>query len=120
MSNGEPAVDDLAHVPPDLATSMVPPPPTATLPPPESLVRKRIRKFRRLKRGYFSFLVIGIAYLASFFLPFIANNVALLVRYQGHYYVPLLRYHRAAEFGQTAFGDPDYRALKGQFAADRQ
>jgi microcin C transport system permease protein len=119
MSNAEPALDDLAHVPSDLAASMLPPS-TTTLPPPESLLGKRIRKFRRLKRGYYSFLAISIAYAVSFFLPFIANNVALLVRYQGNYYVPLLHYHRAVEFGQSAFGDPDYRALKRQFAAEGQ
>ena len=115
MSNAQPALDNLDHVPPDLAASMVPLP-TTTLPPPESLLRKRIRKFRRLKRGYYSFLGITTAYIVSFFLPLLANNVALLVRYQGSYYAPLLHYHSAVEFGQAAFGDPDYRALKRQFA----
>src|SRR5215216_1907161 len=104
----------LDHVPPDLAASMAPLPPT--LPPSESLFRKRLRKFRRLKRGYYSFLAITIGYAVSFFLPLIANNVALVVRYNGDYYVPLLRYHRASEFGQAAFGDPDYRALKREYA----
>ena len=111
MSNAEPALDDLAHVPPDLAASMLPLAAT-TLPPPESLFRKRTRKFRRLKRGYYSFLASGIAFVASFFLPLLANNVALLVRYQGSYYVPVLHYHSAVEFGQAAFGDPDYRASR--------
>jgi microcin C transport system permease protein len=109
----------LEHVPPDLAASMLPPPVT-TAPPPESLFRKRLRKFRRLKRGYYSFLAITIAYAVSFFLPFIANNIALVVHYNGAYYFPLVRYHRAGEFGQAAFGDPDYRALKQQFAAAHQ
>jgi len=109
----------LEHVPADLAASMLPPPAT-TAPQPESLFGKRLRKFRRLKRGYYSFLAITIAYAISFFLPFIANNIALVVHYQDHYYFPLLRYHRASEFGQAAFGDPDYRALKQQFASARQ
>jgi microcin C transport system permease protein len=109
----------LEHVPPDLAASMLPPPVT-TAPPPESLFRKRLRKFRRLKRGYYSFLAITIAYAVSFFLPLIANNIALVVHYNGAYYFPLVRYHRAGEFGQAAFGDPDYRALKEQFAAAHQ
>jgi microcin C transport system permease protein len=114
MSAREPALD---HVPPDLAASMALPPIT-TLPPPESLFRKRIRKFRRLKRGYYSFILIATAYVVSFFLPLLANNVALLVRYNGNYYVPLLRYQSAVEFGQAAFGDPDYRALKRQFETE--
>jgi microcin C transport system permease protein len=113
----EPARDTLQHVPPDLAASMTPPPVT-TLPASESLFRKRLRKFRRLKRGYFSFLAIVIAYAVSFFLPFLANNIALVVHYNGGFYFPLASYHSASEFGQSAFGDPDYRALKGTFAQE--
>src|SRR5262245_38229319 len=119
MSNAEPAFDDLERVPPDLATSMAPAPVTA-VPPPESLIRKRFRKFRRLKRGYYSFLAIAIGYAVSFFLPVIANNIALAVHYNGGYYFPILRYHSASEFGQAAFGDPDYRALRQQFAGADQ
>ena len=116
MSDPAPATS-MDHVPPDLAASMAPPPATAA-PPPESLLTKRLRKFRRLKRGYYSFLAITIAYAVSFFLPLIANNVALAVHYNGQYVFPMVRYHSASEFGQAAFGDPDYRALKQQFATE--
>src|SRR5262245_53307031 len=53
---------------------------------PESLFRKRLRKFRRIRRGYYSFLVVVIAYGVSFLLPVLANNVALVVHYNGRYY----------------------------------
>ena len=39
------------------------------------VLRKRLRKFRRLKRGYYSFLLIVGAYVVSFFLPLLANNM---------------------------------------------
>jgi microcin C transport system permease protein len=116
MSDPAPAAS-MEHVPPDLASSMVPQPAT-TAPPPESLIKKRLRKFRRLKRGYYSFLAITIAYALSFFLPLITNNVALAVSYNGRYFFPMFRYHGASEFGQAAFGDPNYRALKQQFATE--
>jgi microcin C transport system permease protein len=118
MSSAEPALDDLDHVPSDLASSMAPPP----RPPQssESLFRKRLRKFRRLKRGYYSFLLIVGAYAASFLLPVLANNVALVVRYNGAFYFPLLSYQPASQFGQRAFGDPDYRALKQEYAGAGQ
>ena len=109
----------LGHAPPDLVASMAPVAITS-LPPAESILRRRLRKFRRLKRGYYSFVAVVGAYAISFFLPVIANNVALVVRYNGAYYFPLIHYRSAAELGQTAFGDPDYRALKQQFAAARQ
>ena len=81
----------------------------------ESLVRKRLRKFRRIKRGYYSFLIIGSAYIFSFFLPFIMTSQPLVVKYHGEYFFPILRFHAPAEFGSTAFGEPDYRGLKRQF-----
>jgi microcin C transport system permease protein len=86
----------------------------------ESLFRKRVRKFRRLKRGYYSFVFIATAYVASFFLPFVMTGQPLAVKYNGHYYFPMLRFHSVAEFGVSGFGEPDYRDLKRQFAAGHQ
>ena len=84
----------------------------------ESIFRRRIRKFRRLKRGYYSFLIIAAAYLLSFFLPILANNVALAVRYNGDFYFPILKFYPASTFGSRAFGEPDYRELRDQFSRD--
>jgi microcin C transport system permease protein len=81
----------------------------------ETLFRKRLRKFRRIKRGYYSFVVIGVAYALSFFLPLVMTNQAYVVKYNGEYYFPFLAYHAASEFGMTAYGEPDFRELKKQF-----
>jgi microcin C transport system permease protein len=129
------------RVPPDAGSSMAPPPippPPAPGPQPgtlagiaphiperlpdvpESLFRKRLRKFKRLKRGYYCFVAIVGAYALSFLLPLLANNVALVVRYNGRFYFPLVSYYSAGQFGQNAFGDPDYRALKQQFSSAHQ
>jgi len=139
MNTGDRAAQ---RVPPDAGTSMapLPDPPLApgspiegsaigTVPhvperephiPPESLFRKRLRKFRRLKRGYYSFVVIVGAYILSFLLPLIANNVPLAVRYNGRVYFPLVTFYPASQFGQAAFGDPDYRALRREFLQSGQ
>lgn len=87
------------------------------LPPrAESIFRRRLRKFRRLKRGYWSFLFIAAVYVISFFLPVLANNVALVVRYEGESYFPILQFYPAGTFGQDVIGEPDYRALHATFA----
>jgi len=110
---------------PELASAPYPDPGVqgaedATVPAgrPESPFRRRIRKFRTLRRGYWSFLLILTAYVASFFLPVLMNNVAFVVRYQGQYYFPFFRYYPASEFGQAAFGEPNYRQLKLTFAEE--
>ena len=88
-----------------------PPPPRKSI----SILQKRIRKFKTLKRGYYSFLILITAYAISFILPILINNKALIVRYQGNYYFPMTTYYPASEFGQNAFGEPNYRDLKRDF-----
>ena len=84
----------------------------------ETLFQKRLRKFRRIKRGYYAFLLIALAYVLSFFLPLVMTSDAYMVKYDGRYYFPFVSYHAASEFGLTSYGEPDYRELKKQFDAD--
>ena len=97
-----------------LEQGVVPPVPARS----ESIFRRRLRKFRRLKRGYWSFLFIAAMYIGSFFLPVLVNNVALLVRYQGAYYFPIVNFYPAGAFGQDVIGEPNYRSLDAQFKAE--
>ena len=95
--------------------SLPPPEGTPAERPPVSLFRKRVRKFRALQRGYYSFLILTLAYAVSFLLPVIINDHALVVRYEGRFYFPLFAYYPASEFGQDAFGEPNYRQLAETF-----
>src|SRR5262245_5576073 len=83
-----------------------------------SIFRRRLQKFRTLKRGYYSFLILAIAYGTSFLLPVLINNKALIVHYQGRYYFPVATYYPASEFGMQAFGEPNYRELKDKLAME--
>ncbi len=96
------------------ATAIAPP-----LPPRRSIsvFRKRVRKFKTLKRGYYSFLIVAVSYAFSFILPILINNEALLLRYNGQYYFPISTFYPASEFGMDAIGEPNYRELKEQLAA---
>ena len=71
--------------------------------PSVSVFRKRVQKFRRLKRGYYSFLIIVFAYLISFLLPVLINDKALLVHYQGQWYVPMITFQPASTFDQAPY-----------------
>ena len=83
-----------------------------------TIFRKRLRKFRHLRRGWYSFIVLITLYVLSFFLPLAVNNKALYVNYQGESYFPLLQFHDASEFGVEGYGEPDYRKLKQKLSAD--
>ena len=100
-----------------------------------SLLRLRLRKFRRLKRGFYSFVFLAGLYVVSFLLPFIMGYRPLIVHCAGQNYYPAFasyvyetlglgrnRVYLAKEFGQTTangkpvFGEANYRALAQQFA----
>ncbi len=100
-----------------LAHSVTATPSAGRAAPPrsQSLLARRLSKFRRLKRGYYSFVLITVAYAVSFFLPLLANNVPLAVSYEGRWLFPIVRYHPPADFGVQAIGEPDYRELDAQF-----
>ncbi len=83
-----------------------------------SLFKKRWRKFKSLRRGYYSFLLIVIMYALSFMLPLLVNKDALIVKYDGSYYFPVFKYYEASFFGQNRPGEANYRMLKKQFQED--
>lgn len=47
---------------------------------------RRVEKFKSLRRGYYSFLIIVIAYIFSFFSEFFVNSRPFSVVYNGQYY----------------------------------
>lgn len=85
-----------------------------------SIFRKRWKKFKTLKRGYYAFVTLIILYALSFVLPLFVGNTALMVKYNGSYYFPLLKsgIYEAKFFGQERDGETNYRLLKEQYKND--
>lgn len=80
------------------------------------VLRKRWRKFRSLKRGWYSFVVLTVAFALSFLNPVLVNNRALVVKYDGALYFPAFAGHyEAKQFGQRTIGEVRYRDLAAQF-----
>ena len=89
----------------------------------DPITRKRLRRFRRLKRGYYSFLILAGFTALSLFSNYIANRRAIVVSYQDSLYFPTFRLHDMATFGQQdeyGFDDveADYTALQQSFRQD--
>ncbi len=55
---------------------------------PDTIMKRRWRKFKSLKRGYYSFILLVILYILSFLLPLLVNNQPLMVSYNGNTYFP--------------------------------
>jgi len=95
----------------------------------------RVRRFRRLKRGYFSFILLLGAYVLSFLLPLLMSHRAIVVRHDGKYYFPAIAsylhdtfdlgrekiylatlFGQVTSSGQPVFGEANYRQLRQTFA----
>ena len=63
------------------------------------ITRRRLAIFRQNRRGYWSFWLFAILFGTSLFAEFIANNRPLLIRFDGHWYVPVLQDYSEDTFG---------------------
>ena len=87
----------------------------------ESILKRRWKKFKTLKRGYYSLVTLTVLYAISFFLPVLINNKALIVKYNGSYHFPIFSgYIAGKEFGQDVPGEPRYRVLQKEFSNQSQ
>ena len=96
-----------------------------------SIFARRLQKFRSMKRGYYSFLILATATFISIFNPLLINNRALVVQYEGTWSFPAVAefcssldpigicggtgHHEAVDFGQRRIGEPHYRQLQADF-----
>src|SRR6187402_1280551 len=80
-----------------------------------SLLQKRWRKFKSLKRGYYSFLAILFLYLISFIIAVFVGRDALIVKYNDSYHFPLFKFYLGTDLGQDIQGEANYRMLKEQY-----
>ncbi|MFN9339831.1 MAG: hypothetical protein ACK6BZ_10110, partial [Candidatus Kapaibacterium sp.] len=101
---------------------------------PLTVNQRRWRKFKTLRRGYYSLIILSVCYLISFFLPLLINNRALIVHYNGETYFPAFRdlmdvpglklltsppFISGVSLGQLGNeGECNYRQLQEQYEQD--
>ncbi len=76
------------------------------------LSRERFNRFRAIKRAWYAFLILTVAFVLSLFSEEIANDHPLLLSYHGQYYFPTLRFYPADTFGGRYKTEADYVALR--------
>jgi len=73
------------------------------------LTARRLRNFRANRRGYLSFWIFLVLFVASLGAELIANDRPLLVGYDGGYYFPVLKIYPETTFGGDFLTEADYR-----------
>ena len=81
---------------------------------------KQWRRFRTIKRGYYSLIVLGVALVLTMGAELLVNSRALVVSYQGELYFPTYgAYLPGRTFGLDYGYETNYRELAERFAAER-
>lgn len=82
---------------------------------PETI--KKFRRFRQIKRGYYSFLLLMFLVFLFLIGELLVNNRALVVKYEGKLYFPTYTaFHPGTDFGLPYSYETNYRELKERFA----
>ncbi len=87
----------------------------------DPLTRKKFSRFARIRRGWWSAVLLTAAIVMSFFAELFVSNRALVVRHEGRWSFPAYGAIRpGTEFGQDYQYETNYRRLKKTFEeADR-
>ncbi|HIP38733.1 MAG TPA: ABC transporter permease [Desulfocapsa sulfexigens] len=72
------------------------------------LSRRRWRRFRRNRRGFYSLIIFAFFFVVSLFAEGISNDVPLLVIYDGQAYFPLVVDYPETTFGGDFETETDY------------
>ena len=77
---------------------------------------KKLRRFREIKRGYYSFLILAGLLLVLAFGELLVNSRALIVNYDGELFFPTYTgFHPGTDFGLDYSYEADYRELQEKF-----
>ena len=82
----------------------------------DPITLKKLKRFRSIKRGYYSFILITFLIICSFFAELLVNNRAIMVSYQGELYFPTYgEVLSGRQFGLDYDYECNYRELKTKF-----
>ena len=85
------------------------------------LTKKKLRRFRSIKRGYWSFLILVVLYLISLAGELLVNKRALVVYYGGDFFFPTYgEQFSGKDFGLGYDYEVDYRELKRKFTKENK
>ena len=83
---------------------------------PNPLTQKKLARFRSIRRGYWSFLILMALLVVTVFGKLLIDKRAIIVKYEGKYYFPTYTaFIPGTEFGFDYNYETNYRDLKQRF-----
>jgi microcin C transport system permease protein len=76
------------------------------------LTQDRFHRFRRIKRAWYSFLILSALFILSLFSELICNDKPYVLSYQDRLYFPIFKFYPEKEFGGKYLTEADYVSLR--------
>lgn len=73
------------------------------------LAKRKLNNFIANKRGFYSFIIFSIIFVATMFAEFIANDKPILLSYNNSLYFPIFKQYPETAFGGDFITEADYR-----------
>ena len=73
------------------------------------ITRRRLAQFKANRRGFYSLWIFLFLFTVALCANFIANDKPLLVKYGGHFYMPVFKSYAETTFGGDFETEADYR-----------
>lgn len=73
------------------------------------MTERRLRQFRRNRRGWYSLWIFLFLFFATLGAELIANDKPILLKYEGSYYAPVFKSYPETAFGGEFETEADYR-----------
>ena len=78
------------------------------------ITKKRIKKFKKIKRAYYSLIILIFIVLISGIAEVMANKKPLILYYNNAYFFPVFKVNRGTDLGLSSILEPDYKDLVNQ------
>lgn len=78
----------------------------------DPILKKRLERFKKNRRGYYSFCVISTLFFLSLFSEWICNDKPFIVHFEGNYYFPMFKHYPGEIFGDEVNASADYREFQ--------
>jgi len=77
----------------------------------DPLLEKRWKRFKRNRRGYYCLWILTFLFGLSLFSEWFCNNIPYAIRFEEHWYFPILKHYPAELFGDEVSVTPDYKEV---------
>ena len=80
------------------------------------LSRDRFNRFRKIKRAWYSFILLSGLFILSLFSEILCNDRPYILSYEGRLYFPMFHFYPEKEFGGKYLTEADYVTLRNSDA----